>query len=127
MLQRYGKPQHVYLFPQSIADPAPLNFTLVLYYPELGLTFEYMPHNVSDSETQADLCLGLENMRSISFTFYNPEFVHMHPSYLLPPALNPEAEEFFKAMTWEGVTGMDLDAFYEIYKSENPECILVTR
>lgn len=127
MLQRYGKPQYVYLFPQSIADPGPLNFTLVLYYPELGLTFEYMPHDVSRSETQADLCLGLENMRSISFTFYNPEFVHLHPRYLLPPALNPEAEEFFKAMTWEGVSGMDLDTFYEIYRSENPECIQITR
>jgi len=123
MLQQYGKPQYVYLFPPGVADPGPLNFNLLLYYPELGFKFEYGPFDVSSSETQAELCLELGNLRQISLSLYNPEFVNLRSDYLLPPALNPEAEDFLHAWTWEATTGMDLDTFYEIYKSDNPECI----
>jgi hypothetical protein len=126
ILQQYGKPPYVYLFPQSIADPGPLNFNLLLYYPELGFKFEYGPFDVSSSETQTELCLDLQNIRQISLSLYNPEFVHLRSNYLLPPALNPEAEEFLHAWTWEAITGMDLDMFYELYKSSNPECIQIT-
>lgn len=126
MLQKYGKPQYVYLFPQTVADPGSLNFYLRLYYPELGFAFGYEPYDISSGETQAGLCLSLESIASINLTLYNPDFVNLRSNYLLPPALNPEAEDFIQASTWEVVTGMDLDMFYELYKVSNPECIQIT-
>ncbi len=126
MLQQYGLPPYVYLFPQNVTEAELLNFSLLMYYPELGYKFEYEPYNISSGETQAELCLNLDNMRFINLSLYNPEFVNLRPKYLLPPALNPEADDFIQAWTWESVTGMDLDMFYEIYKdSSSPECIQI--
>ncbi len=128
MLQKYGKPSYVYLIPQSVADPGPPNFVLVLYYPDMGFKFSYQPYMGPSNETQTEFCLNLKNVRQINLSLYNPELADIKVNYLLPPELNPEAETYFEQLTWEAQTGMDLDMFYEIYKDSNsPECIQVTQ
>ncbi len=126
IIQKYGETPYVYLFHQ-VADPGPPNFDLILYYPDLGFKFSFQPHNTSN-ETEAELCLALNNMRQINLSLYNPEFVDVWANYLLPPALNPETVEYFEQWAWEAQTGIDLAIFYETYKdSTTPECIVIDR
>lgn len=129
ILQQYGKPAYVYLVPQNVADPGPPNFVLVLYYPDLGFTFSYQPFDTFSDETEAELCLALDNMRQIELSLYNPEYVGVWANYLLPPAINPEAEDYFERWEWEAKTGTDLDVFYEMFKYPDnySQCILVVR
>lgn len=127
VLQTYGKPQFVYLGEQ-VAEPGPPGYTVVIYYPDLGLNFVYHPYETYSNESQGELCLALDNMNSISLSLYNPDFVDVWSNYLLPPAINPEAEDYLEHWTWEEQTGMDLDTFYNIYKdTANPDCILIDR
>ena len=119
ILQKYGKPPYVYLIPQNVADLGPSNYVLILYYPDLGFKFSYQPYETSSSDTETELCLNLGNIQQISLSLYNPEFVYMWANYLLPPALNLEAEDHLNQWTWEAQTGMDLNSFYETYKDPN--------
>lgn len=122
VLQQYGKPSYVYLIPQNIADPGSPNFVLILYYPDLGFKFSYQLYDTMKTE----FCLALDNMRQIELSLYNPEFADVWANYLLPPVLNPEAEDYFEQWAWEAQTKTDLDTFYETYKdSANPKCIQV--
>lgn len=126
ILQQYGQPSYVYLIPQNVADPGPPNFVLVLYYPGLGFIFSYQPFDTFSNQTKAELCLTLNNMRQIELSLYNPEYIDVWANYLLPPALNPETEEYFEQWEWEAQTGTDLDEFYEKFKDlSDLQCILL--
>jgi hypothetical protein len=128
ILQTYNKPPYVYLIPQNVAEPGPANFTLIIYYPEMGINISYQPYETLSNDGDHELCLNLENLQQISLSLYNPEFVDGWVDYLLPASLNPGAEDYLKQWTWEEQTGTDLDTFYETYKNpSNLGCIQVTR
>ncbi len=130
ILKQFGKPSYVYLIPQNVADLGPPNFVVVLYYPDLGFNFAYRHYDSSFDEMTSEFCLGLENMRQITLSLYDPEYVNTWSNYLVPPALNPEAESLFEQWTWEKQTGMDLDDFYQLYKDKEAtklECVQIIR
>lgn len=119
ILQEYGKPPYVYLVTQNVADSGSPNYILILYYPELGFKFSYQPYETSSNDAQPELCLNLENMQQINLSLYNPEFVDVWIDYLLPPALNPGAEDYLDQWAWETQIAIDLDTFYQTYQDPN--------
>lgn len=128
ILQKYGKPQYVYFEPLNIADPAPPDHSLGLYYSELGINVSYTFYGIWIGDVEAEVCLALENVRDINLSLYNPELADVWGAYLIPPEFysDPKLVELFSQWTWEAQTGMDLDTFYETYKNpDNLGCIQV--
>ncbi len=130
MLQKYGKPTHVYLVPLNIAEPSPPDHALILYYPELGINVSYDFHGNWIEDGMAEVCPNITNAKNIELSLYNPEFADVWGTYLSPPEFytDPELIGLFNAWTWAVQTGTDIDTFYETYRiSENLECVQVSQ
>lgn len=122
-LQTFGRPSLAYLRPGNIADPGPSNYTLLLYYPDLGINVSYNFFGTQLSDGRDEVCFALENVMLLQLSLYNPEFAENWPVAQLL-GLGSSGEDWLI----ENQMGIDLDTFYETYQDpDNLGCIQLTR
>lgn len=122
LLQTHGKPSQGYLRPGNVADPGPTNYTLLLYYPHLGINVAYTLRANRLTDEIDEVCFALENVILLQLALYDPEFAENWPAaQLLGLGSDYEAWEI------ENQIGMDLDTFYQTYQDfNNLGCIQIT-
>lgn len=123
ILQTYGKPAQAYLLPGNRMEAGPSNYTLLLYYPELGINISYNFWGTQLENGLDKVCFVLEEVMLINLYLYDPQFAGYWP---IPHLLGLGNEED----TWliENELGMDLQTFYDTYQDpDNLGCVELSR
>ncbi len=98
-------------------------FSISLLYREQGLAITYHIEGSWQNEeyTEAEVCLDIENVRSLELSLFNPNGFDRWGYQFAP-----YHDELYEPLTWEAEMGMTLDTFYEMYKNpENLDCLLL--
>jgi hypothetical protein len=123
-LQRYGKPTQVYFRIRHVGDLMLIpQFSVSLLYREQGLAITYHIEGMwlDEKYTQAEVCLDIENVRSLELSSFNPDGFDRWGHQFAP-----YHDEIYETLTWEAKIGMLLDVFYETYQnSENLNCLVL--
>lgn len=124
-LQKYGIPSLVYLRPGNRLETGPSNYTLLLYYPDLGINVSYNFLGTYLGNGIDEICFVLENVFLIQLYLYNPEFAESWP---IPQLLGLGSEDDIWLI--ESLLEMDRATFYETYQDPNnagADCVRVSR
>lgn len=120
MLERYGLPQRVYLYHSFQFDSGGgPGFHLLLVYEDRGFVIEYWGKAEYLGDTSYRACFVPEKIFDFTLHLFQPDTNGdtTLESILPPISVSHIAgpEEVYNLISWEGATGMDLEALAELF------------
>ena len=112
ILNHYGLPDYIELVP---VENSPY-YRLELAYELLGIEIKYIaPFELLESGAR-EICFDVENIDYIYLILYPPAQANTVPYEIIPN--RPDAY-----VSWESTTGLDKDAFWDLFTNVNPPCV----
>lgn len=112
MFRQFGLPSYVALVAEIPADPGPHYYQLALSYPSVGIEIRYIIRPLTSSSGEDQVCAGFEHVDFIHLILYPPERVAD-----VPIGIAPNHPDAYTSVSWETVTGKDLETFYQTFQA----------
>lgn len=112
ILKSFGIPTYVTLTPEISADAGPSYYQLRLSYDSLGIEVSYIVAPEVSNGGKEQICSDFEHTNYIYLVLYPPERVTDVPVNIIPNHLDDY-------ISWEAMTGMNLENFYETFENAN--------
>lgn len=130
MFATFGKPDLIYLLPQSFADGDNYFYEFNLYYPSLGIVVSYFSPLFDKGNGKRSMCVNMFDMDSVSLILYDPTF-ELPPGYLeatyslWPLDAQLTEDSLIKDSDLESRTGLTIEQFMDYVGYSDSDCFAV--